>query len=111
MATPMRSPARAGYPALRLRFRAYIKDAIICLAVFVLGGIIAGIVFENSPSARIAAFLIIGVIILGYEPFMIARYGATFGHRSVNIRVVRAKTGAPLPFWRAALRAFVKWFF
>jgi len=99
------------YAAFRLRFRAYIRDFFICLAVFVLGGIIAGIVFENSSASRVVAFLLVGVFIMGYEPFMVSRYGGTFGHRSANIRVVRANTSENLSFWRAVIRALVKWYF
>jgi len=107
----MKPSEQVGYAALKLRFRAYVKDAIICLGVFLLGGITAGIVFEHSSGARIAAFVLIDAVILIYEPLMVARYGGTFGHRSANIRVVRAQSGDSLSFWRAALRALVKWFF
>jgi len=110
--SPQRKPSdQIGFAAFKLRFQAYVKDAFICLGVFVLGGILAGIVFENSAGARIATFILIGVLLGGYEPFMIARYGGTFGHRSANIRVVLAQTGGNLPFWRGVIRAAVKWLF
>jgi len=111
MSSQLKSSEQVGYAALGQRFRAYVRDAVICLGVFVLGGITSGIVFENSSGARIAIFLMIGAIILGYEPLMVARYGGTFGHRSANIRVVRVQTGDNLPFWRAAIRTLVKWIF
>ena len=109
--SPQTKLDRISYAAFRLRFRAYIRDFFICLAVFVLGGLSAGIVFENSSASRVVAFLLVGAFIMGYEPFMVALYGGTFGHRSANIRVVRANTSRNLSLWRAAVRALVKWYF
>jgi RDD family len=76
--------------------------------VFLIGSVIAGILFENHPGGRIAVFVLILAFVLGYEPFMVARYGGTFGHRKANIRISCARTDANLPFWRAAARSLVK---
>jgi uncharacterized RDD family membrane protein YckC len=96
------------YAAFRLRFRALIIDAAYCLGLFVIGGLVTGILFENSVSSRVAVFVVILAAILFYEPFMVARYGGTLGHRKSNIRIVRAGSADNLPFWRAALRSLVK---
>src|SRR6185295_12903182 len=96
------------YAAFRLRFRALQIDALICVGVFLVGGILTGILLENSVAARVAAFsLILGSILL-YEPFMVARYGGTFGHRKSNVRIVRLGSDDNLPIWRAAIRSLVK---
>lgn len=99
---------RVAYAAFRLRFRALIVDVAICVGLFVVGGLIAGIVWENSASGRIAAFAVLLGVIIGYEPFMVARYGGTFGHLKNNIRVVNIQNEENLSFWRAAARSLVK---
>ena len=96
------------YAALGLRFRAFRIGLLLCLGVFLTGGIVAGILFENHPSGRIVVFILILAFVLGYEPFMVARYGGTFGHRKANIRISCARTDANLPFWRATARSLVK---
>ena len=80
------------YPAFRLRFRALLFDWGICATAFLIWGIAAGVVFEQHPLARSAAFIVIVLAIVSYEPFMVSRYGRTFGHRAFNIYVVAAKT-------------------
>ncbi|MFZ1146108.1 MAG: RDD family protein [Bryobacteraceae bacterium] len=96
------------YAALGLRFRALRIDLGYCLGLFVIGGLVAGILLENSVGGRIAVFVVILAAILGYEPFMVARYGGTFGHQKSNIRIVCARSNDNLPFWRAAVRSVVK---
>ena len=97
-----------GYAALRVRIRAYLTDVFIYVGVFLVGGISVGIAFENNSAARIAAFLVIVLFLLAYEPFMVSRYGGTFGHRSANLLIVRVQTGQRLPFWRALVRVLIK---
>src|SRR5215469_4480142 len=108
--TSPESPAtnQSRYAALGLRFRAFRIDLFLCLAVFVVGSLVAGIALENHSSARAAAFGLILAFLLCYEPFMVARYGGTYGHLKANIRISRAGTDANLPFWRAAARSLVK---
>ena len=96
------------YAAFRLRFRAYLTDVLIYLAVYLIGAIGSGVVFESYPAGRVAAFALLALFSVSYEPLMIARYAGTFGHRSANIRIVRASDGSLLPFWRAVIRTFVK---
>ena len=99
---------QANYAAFKLRFRALRIDLGYCLGLFVIGGLVAGILLENSVSIRVAVSVVIFAVIFGYEPFMVARYGGTFGHRKCNIRIVCAESDDNLPFWRAAVRSFVK---
>lgn len=108
MSTEAATAEQAQYAAFRLRFRALCVDLGICLGVFVIGGLITGIVFENSAAGRIAGFIVIVAVILGYEPFMIARYGGTIGHRKSNIKIICARSDERLPLWRAVVRSVVK---
>lgn len=96
------------YAAFRLRFRALIIDGFICTALFIIGAILAGIILEGSPSGRIAVFALLIVLIIAYEPFMISRYGGTFGHQRCNIRIISAQGASSLPLWRAVVRSIVK---
>jgi len=99
------------YAAFRLRFRALIYDSVVCSAFFLIGSIVVAIVFEHSVAGRVAAFVVMLFLILGYEPVMVARYGGTLGHRRSNIRIVRIENDEKLPFWRAAVRSLVKQLF
>jgi uncharacterized RDD family membrane protein YckC len=108
MASEMNHAEPVAYAAFRLRFRALVIDFGICLGSFVMGGIAAGILFENSTAGRVAVFVALLVGILAYEPFMVARYGATLGHRRSNIRIICVGSGANLPLWRATARSFIK---
>lgn len=74
-------------------------------------GIVAGILLENSAGGRVAAFAGIIAAILTYEPWMVARYGGTFGHQRSNIRIVCKESGENLPIWRAAVRSLAKQLF
>lgn len=96
------------YAAFRLRFRALCIDMWICLGLFLVGGLVTAILLENNVGGRVGAFGVILALILGYEPFMVARYGGTFGHRRSNIRIVCASSNENLPIWRAVVRSFVK---
>jgi uncharacterized RDD family membrane protein YckC len=96
------------YAALGRRFQAFRIDLFLCLGVFLIGGIVAGILLENHPGGRTVAFFVLLAFLLGYEPFMVSRYGGTLGHRKANIRISCAESDANLPLWRAAARSLFK---
>jgi len=98
----------AGYAAFRLRFRALLLDGIICLLFFIIGGLAAGAVLEQYPLGRAVSFVLIILACLFYDPLMVSQYGGTFGHRALNIRVVKRGTQANLTFPTALLRALIK---
>ena len=100
----------SGYAAFRLRFRALLVDVGISLAIFLIGGIVAGVVLEQYPLGRVAAFTLIVGTILCYEPIMVSQYGGTLGHRALNIRVVQANTERNLTLPKAVVRALIKQF-
>lgn len=109
---PTVSTARlaAGYASFQLRFRALLLDAGICLAFFIIGGVVAGAVLEQYPLARSAIFVLIVSSILLYDPLMVSQYGGTFGHRAFNICVVQAGTQRKLSLPSAIVRAVIKSF-
>lgn len=108
MSTELTITGQGRYASLGLRFRAFRIDFFLCLIVFVVGSVAAGIVFEHHPDARAAAFGLILAFLLAYEPVMVALWGGTYGHQKSNIRVSCAGTDANLPFWRAVVRSIVK---
>jgi hypothetical protein len=95
MSAEPRSEEPVQYAAFRLRFRALRIDLSICLGLFFIGGLVTGILLENSVGGRIVVFIVILAAILGYEPLMVARYAgpsvterATSGssaHRAMKI--------------------------
>jgi uncharacterized RDD family membrane protein YckC len=102
---------RIRYAAFKLRFHALLIDGFICLALFLVGGLVTGILLENSAGGRVGAFILILALALCYEPVMVARYGGTIGHRKSNIRILCARSNENLPLWRAAVRSLVKQLF
>lgn len=44
------------YAALGRRFHALRIDLFLCLGVFLIGGVVTGILLENSPVSRSAVF-------------------------------------------------------
>jgi uncharacterized RDD family membrane protein YckC len=108
MAPELTAANQGHYAALGLRFRAFRIDFFLCLGVFLIGGIVAGVLLENQSGIRAAVFVLMLTFILGYEPFMVCRYGGTVGHQRANIRISCAGTDANLPWWRAVVRSLVK---
>ena len=53
------------YAALALRFRAFRNDLFLCLGVFLIGSVVAGILFENHPSGSTAVFILILAFVPG----------------------------------------------
>ena len=111
MSKTMNSTDSPGWATFRLRFRAFLIDAGICLGLFLVGGIAAAALFEGSPVGRVVAFFAIIACILSYEPFMLSRYGGTLGHTVLNLRVVQVQTHRNLPLWRGFVRTLTKMLF
>lgn len=96
------------YAAFRLRFRALLIDAAIALALFATLAVVAGTIFQENASARVALFIAAVVFFVGYEPIMVAVAEGTIGHHLANLRVTRAGHPDRLPFWRALIRWVAK---
>jgi len=111
MSKTMNSTDSPGWATFRLRFRAFLIDAGICLGLFLVGGIAAAALFEGSPVGRVVAFFAIIACIISYEPFMLSRYGGTLGHTVLNLRVVQVQTHRNLPLRRGFVRTLTKMLF
>jgi uncharacterized RDD family membrane protein YckC len=94
------APARA-YASLLRRYQALVLDGVIYAVALVLGLFLPSILGLDRLGTRLSIFLLIGFVLL-YEPLLVGFRGATIGHRHYRIRVVDARTGAPI----GPLRAF-----
>jgi hypothetical protein len=89
------------YPYVWRRYQAMIVDTLFVLAVV----LVAPLLLQDLPAARIALFLAVMV----YEPVLTA-FACTVGHRVVGIRVRRADDPSRrLSLPAAYLRWSVKW--
>jgi uncharacterized RDD family membrane protein YckC len=82
-------------------------DSIIIIAAVVAIGIASELTRDVAHTGRIAVIALVAVLVL-YEPIMVARFGATVGHRAMNLRVVDERTGSNPGFLRAFVRFLVK---
>jgi uncharacterized RDD family membrane protein YckC len=62
----------------------------------------SGQLVEGNPLVSGAATLLTVLLLVGYEPLLIATHGATIGKRLLRVRVLRRSDGR-LPGWRAAV--------
>ncbi|MCL4788529.1 MAG: RDD family protein [Verrucomicrobia bacterium] len=103
------------YAGFWIRFAAVFLDGLILGAVnFAIGmvaGLSAGQAIGAEPTAALALQLVLILVQLaigiGYETFMIGKYGATLGKMACKIRVVTAD-GEPVTYLRAFGRYFGK---
>jgi uncharacterized RDD family membrane protein YckC len=92
------------YARLPRRIQALSLDALLLAAVLLVASLLA----ESLPAAVARPVTIAALLMMVlYEPLTVWRYGASLGHRALNLRVV-ADEGGRLPLWRALLRGIAK---
>ena len=95
------------YATFARRVNAISLDALILFGFTVL-------TFAMVPAVETIAILRVGIVILWwavllfYDPLLVWRFGGTFGHRLLNLRVVDDRTGGNVGFGKAIGRTFVK---
>ncbi len=94
------APAQA-YASLLRRYQALVLDGVIYAVVLVLALFLPSMLGLGAFSTRLSIYLLICFVLL-YEPLLVGFRGATIGHRHYRIRVVDARTNAPI----GPLRAF-----
>ena len=99
-------PAQA-YASLLRRYQALVLDGVIYAVVLVLTLFLPSILGFDTLGTRLSIFLLIGFVLL-YEPLLVGFRGATIGHRHYRIRVVDARTHAPIGPLRALGRGATK---
>jgi uncharacterized RDD family membrane protein YckC len=88
------------------RLKALVRDLLVQAAILVCL-IVPFAIIENRPLLSILAPVCLAAFVF-YEPVLVAVRGATFGHRSMNLRIVRARDFGRVSFPRALLRTLVK---
>jgi len=101
---PIPGPA---YGSFLRRVQAVLLDAVVVVAAVVIIFIASELTRDLSSSGRLAVIALFVVLVL-YEPIMVARFGGTLGHRAMNLRVVDDRTGGNPGFLRALVRFVVK---
>lgn len=108
-------PGTLGYAGFWVRFAAILLDGLILSGVKVMitlaSGVSVGRGFGIESGAFGAREIILAIIQLGigvgYEVFMIGRYGGTLGKMALHLRVV-TPNGGPVSYARALGRYFAK---
>jgi uncharacterized RDD family membrane protein YckC len=100
------------------RFGAVLLDGLLPLLIFIPAGITAYVAFivsgggapsETTLSAILFVVILTYVGFISYSALMLAMwaYGLTPGKYLLGIRVIKVDTGAPIGFWRMALRQII----
>ena len=103
------------YARILTRFAAVFIDGLLLMAVNLLIGLVAGLSASQAvgiqPKGALAVQMVLFVIQMtigiGYEVFMIGKYGATLGKMACKIQVVTAD-GGKVSYARALGRYFAK---
>jgi uncharacterized RDD family membrane protein YckC len=104
--TPTMAPGSA-YARFSRRLRAFLIDAALFALVFYIGAVVIDSMAFSDANRRLF-LLSIAVLILAYDPVLVAFFGATIGHRLVNLRVVNDGHGGNISLLRAIARALIK---
>jgi uncharacterized RDD family membrane protein YckC len=88
------------------RLRALIRDLVV-QATILICLVVPPTVMANQELLRVLAPVCLLAFVF-YEPALIALRGATLGHSSLNLRIVRAHDFGRVSFPRALLRTVVK---
>ena len=106
--TPLRDiPDAPLYATFALRVRALVLDGLILFGVLLATVAVAANV-RMGESGRLTLFGGLIVLVIIYEPLLIASRGRTVGHWLCNLRVVAPTADGRLPLWKAFLRWFLK---
>jgi uncharacterized RDD family membrane protein YckC len=88
------------------RLKALVRDLMV-QGTILLGLVVPYAILENQQLLGILAPAFLAAFVF-YEPVLVAVRGATLGHQSMNLRVVRASDLGRVSFPRALLRTCVK---
>lgn len=101
------SADRIAFGSFSSRFCALIADAVVLTFALVAIVLIISATEAIPGSGRIGVILML-VVLVFYEPFLVAWRGATVGHMRANLRVVHDRTGERPGFVRAFVRYVIK---
>jgi hypothetical protein len=95
------------YARFSRRFRALCIDIVLFALAFYVGAIVTDSLGFSDTNRR---FCLLGLVlvVLAYDPVLVALFGGTVGHRLANLRVVDDRNGRNLSLPWAVVRAVVK---
>ena len=83
----------------------YDSACVVCMVAVVLSLVAFGELFTGAGRVAAGAIFLLALL---YEPFMVARFGGTLGHRRRNMRVIVDATGNSPGIVRALVRFVLK---
>jgi uncharacterized RDD family membrane protein YckC len=98
------SPA---YARFATRIKALLVDIVVVIGGVIAVGMFAAVLPQTTTRGVLLVVLMLSLVFL-YEPLLVWRFGATVGHRAMNLRVVTDGTNANPDFGRALLRFWIK---
>jgi hypothetical protein len=99
-------PPQAQYARFARRLRGMFVDWVLAL-VLIFGAVLIAASVGSEVVSRILALLVVLILML-YEPVLVARTGGTLGHWYTNLRVVDDRSGGNLSLRTAFIRAGIK---
>ncbi|WP_017733704.1 RDD family protein [Nafulsella turpanensis] len=94
------------YPVLVKRLQALIIDMLLLLVCLIFISQLVRLLNGVPSVVRATTFIIVFVL---YDPFMTSKYGGTFGHKAVGIRIGKANAEKEnINFLAAMIRFIVK---
>jgi len=98
--------AQPRYARFARRLRGMFVDWVLALLV-IFGAILIAVTVGNEIVSRLLA-IVVAIVLVLYEPLLVARTGGTLGHHYTNLRVVDDYTGGNLSLRTAFIRAAIK---
>jgi uncharacterized RDD family membrane protein YckC len=98
---------RTAYGSFALRLRALVTDSVVLAFALVAIAMLISVTEAIPGSGRVGVIGMFALLFL-YEPLLVARRGATVGHRRANLHVVYDRTGEHPGFIRAFTRFVLK---
>ena len=92
------------YAGFWIRFVAYIIDALVLFAGYIVGFIIIVALVFVAPPLGVLGVIALYVAAFCYQPYFWWKYGATIGQSALGLRVVRAIDGGPISGGSAVIR-------
>jgi uncharacterized RDD family membrane protein YckC len=89
------------------RVQALALDTLVVMTLLVVTVLGADVMRATGGVGRVMVALVVAEMLL-YEPLLVWRFGATLGHRWMNLRIVDERTGGHPTLARAALRFVAK---
>jgi len=106
---PADDAAPALYATFPRRLNALSTDVVVVIGVSIPVFLVVPLV-QASSAARITIWALWLGGLVAYEPVLVSCFGATIGHRFMNLRVMSNRTNSNISLPKAFARSFLKAF-